>query len=98
MTRYVSFTVSHLLPENVIPLNRHAARLIPVTGIAHGGSLDLLDFDVERQDAVGNLARGHAEQTSGASLDPTGVFERGDDARALVEVGGIWMVISGIGR
>ncbi len=69
-------------------------------GFAHGGSLDLLDFDVERQDAVGNLARGHAEQTSGASLDPTGVFERGDDARALVEVGGIVMVmvISGIGR
>ena len=41
---------------------------------------ELLDLDVQRLDAVGDLARGHAEDAGGLGLDPAGLLQRGDDA------------------
>ena len=49
-------------------------------------ALYLPDFDVQRQDAVGDLAWSHPEQAGSAGLDPAGLFERGDDARPFIEI------------
>ena len=35
---------------------------------------ELLDLDVQRLDAVGDLARGHAEDAGGFGLDPAGLL------------------------
>ena len=49
--------------------------------------LKLLDLDIQRLDAVGDLARGHAEDAGGLGLNPAGLLQRGDDALLFREVG-----------
>ena len=53
----------------------------PVAGFcATGRQSELLDLDVQRLDAVGDLARRHPEDAGGLGLDPAGLLQRSDDA------------------
>jgi hypothetical protein len=62
-------------------------RVRPVSVPIENADPSFVTLDVQGLDAVGDLARRHAQQPCRLGLHPAGLLQRGDDALAFVQVG-----------